>query len=406
MIGAIIGDICGSVYENHNTKDYNHILFHEHSRFTDDTVTMLAIADAIINNKCFINNLQEFGRNYPNAGYGQSFYRWIFDDSPQAYNSYGNGSAMRSISIGHIFNSIEEVLNYAKLSAEVTHNHPEGIKGAQAVASCIFMAKNNATKKEIKDFVQNKFKYDLSESFTDLNKNYSFDVSCQGSVPQAISCFLESVSFEDALRKSISIGGDSDTIACISCGIAEVFYKDISKEFIDKAISKLDEYLLNILKQFYLSIYSIEFFNKYKSNKENELVFKSENIIFVPRHEIYEDHPITMDSHCMIRNTTELNDFFGLLNEIAFEIQLYQKMEMHVEIIKNDGSILTLYLSYENRQYYCKQIHHYNEEKNILFSLLKSSVGKTEHRQWNRSCIEEFLAELEKSIKKLLLTSN
>ena len=406
MIGAIIGDICGSVYENCNTKNYNHILFHEHSRFTDDTVTMLAIADAIINNKGFVNNLQEFGRNYPNAGYGQRFYHWIFEDFPQAYNSYGNGSAMRSISIGHIFNSIEEVLNFAKLSAEVTHNHPEGIKGAQAVASCIFLAKNNATKEVIKDFVQNKFQYDLDDSYTNLNKNYSFDVSCQGSVPQAIICFLESVSFEDALRKSISIGGDSDTIACISCGIAEVFYKDISKEFIDKAISKLDDYLLKILKQFYLSIYSIEFFKKYKSKEEDKLVFESENIVFVPRHKIYKDHPITMDSHSLIRVKTKLNNFFGLLNEIAFQIQLYQKMEMHVKIIKNDGSNLELFLCYENRQHYCRQIHYYKEENNRFFRLLKSSVVKREEHQSNHSGIAEFLTELEKGINKLLLTAN
>jgi ADP-ribosylglycohydrolase len=409
MIGAIIGDICGSVYENRNTKDYNHILFHELSRFTDDTVTMLAIADSIINNKYFVNNLQEFGRHYPNAGYGQSFYHWIFEDSPKAYNSYGNGSAMRSISIGHLFHSIEEVLKYAKSSAEVTHNHPEGIKGAQAVASCVFLAKNNATKTVIKNFVQNQFNYDLSESYLSLNKNYSFDVSCQGSVPQAIICFLESESFEDALRKAISIGGDSDTIACISCGIAEAFYKDISKEFIDKAIDKLDDNLIEILKQFYLSIYSKEIFLKYKSHKVNKLIYKSVKTFAVPRFEAYKDLPetdITMDTHSLRKIEIDLCNFFGLLKEIAFQVKLYQKLDLNIEVIKNDGSSLRLFLYYCDGIYHINQIHNYKAETTTFLGLLKKSVDKSEKYHSKHSDNANFIIELEKSINKLLLTAN
>lgn len=229
MIGALIGDIIGSVYEFNNIKSTDFELFYEESYFTDDTVMTLAVAKWLIEDDThteqhLIRCMQELGRRYPDAGYGGTFYRWIFQDDPQPYNSWGNGAGMRVSPVGLYAKSLDEALRLAEITASVSHNHPEGIKGAQAVAASVFLCKEGNTKAEIKDYVERTFGYDLSRTCDEIRPNYRFDVSCQGSVPEAIIAFLEGNSFEEVLRLAISLGGDSDTIACMACGIAACMY--------------------------------------------------------------------------------------------------------------------------------------------------------------------------------------
>jgi ADP-ribosylglycohydrolase len=206
--------------------------------------------DAIINNVDYTKAYQNFGREFPHRGYGGHFCSWIYSENPEPYNSWGNGSAMRVSPIGWYCNSIDEVLSEAKKSAEVTHNHSEGVKGAQATAAAIYMARTGKSKNEIKNFIVNTFDYDLNRSLDVIRPHYEFDVSCQGSVPEAIIAFLESTDFENAIRRSISIGGDSDTIACITGGIAEAFYQNIPKEIIENVLRILPQKLINIIETF------------------------------------------------------------------------------------------------------------------------------------------------------------
>jgi len=264
MIGAIIGDVIGSTYEWHNVKTTEFDLFSRNTGFTDDTVLTVAIADALLNKqpcknpiadelqsrRAYAYKLREYGRKYPNAGYGQMFIQWLSDPELKPYRSYGNGSAMRVSPIGFAFNSLDEVLKEAKRSAVVTHNHREGIKGAEAVASAVFLARTGSTKSEIKEFIMKRFRYSLNQRLYDIRPGYMFDPSCQGSVPQAIIAFLESNSFEDAIRKAISIGGDSDTIACITGGIAQAYYKEIPAYIVDKVRFILDSGLKRVVDQF------------------------------------------------------------------------------------------------------------------------------------------------------------
>lgn len=250
LIGAVAGDVIGSVFEHRNIKTTEFRLFTNRSFFTDDTVMTIALADSILNNLPVTSAFQKYGQKYPNSGYGGNFIDWIFESDPQPYNSWGNGSAMRVSPVGFAYNSEKEVLEQAKRSAEVSHNHIEGIKGAQATAMCIFLARNGKSKKEIKDYVINKFSYDLSKSIDKIRPYYIFDVSCQGSVPQAITAFLESSDYESAIRLAISIGGDSDTIACITGGIAQAFYKDIPMYIVDKTLQILPNDFVKIITEF------------------------------------------------------------------------------------------------------------------------------------------------------------
>jgi ADP-ribosylglycohydrolase len=213
MIGAITGDIVGSIYERRTIKQTNFVLFGPSCRFTDDTVLTVAVADAILSQAPYAEKLREYYDLYPHAGYGGSFRRWASTPGVGAYNSWGNGSAMRVSPVGYAFDTIEGVLDEAARSAEVTHNHPEGIKGARAVAAAVFMARTGSSKDDIRRFAVAEFAYDLSRSVDEIRPSYRFDVSCQGSVPEALIAFLDSVDFEDAVRKAVSLGGDSDTIA-------------------------------------------------------------------------------------------------------------------------------------------------------------------------------------------------
>ena len=250
IIGAIAGDVIGSVYEWHNVKTVDFDLFCHKSTFTDDSVLTLATMDAIINKKNYTDAYQVFGRNYPHRGYGGHFHSWIYSKKPEPYNSWGNGSAMRVSPIGWYGNSIDEVMTEAQKSAEVTHNHPEGIKGAQSTATAIYMARTGNNKDEIKKFIMDTFDYDLERKIDDIRPGYEFDVSCQGSVPEAIIAFLESTDFENAVRLAISIGGDSDTIACITGGIAEAYYQEIPDNIVQNVLEILPPELIKIIEDF------------------------------------------------------------------------------------------------------------------------------------------------------------
>lgn len=250
MIGAIAGDIIGSVYERENIKTKEFPLFSPDSVFTDDTVLTVAVADCLLHQGDFTQTFQQYGRRYPGAGYGGSFYNWIFSVNPAPYNSWGNGSAMRVSPVGFACGSLEEVLEMARRSAEVTHNHPEGIKGAQATAAAIYLARTGKSKAEIKDYVQETFHYDLNRTVDQIRPGYGFDVSCMGSVPEAIIAFLESTDYEDAVRTAVSLGGDSDTLACIAGGIAEAYYPEMPAAIIQEAKKRLDPDLLSVVEKF------------------------------------------------------------------------------------------------------------------------------------------------------------
>jgi ADP-ribosylglycohydrolase len=250
MIGAIAGDIIGSVYESHGLKTTQFRLFTADCAFTDDSVLTVAVADCILNGKDYATTFKQYARKYPYAGFGGMFFRWAMSNSLEPYNSFGNGSAMRVSPIGFAFDTVEEVLAEARRSSEVTHNHPEGIKGAQAVAAAIFLARQKESKSRIKDFIEKNFGYNLSQTLEEIRPYYYFDETCQGSVPQAIIAFLESDSYEDAVRKAVSLGGDSDTLACMAGGIAQAYYRTIP-DYISKEVkNRLDRELLKVVEQF------------------------------------------------------------------------------------------------------------------------------------------------------------
>lgn len=257
MKGAIIGDIIGSAYEWDRVKHKNFELFTSSTDFTDDSVLTIAVADAIINNRPYKDAIHQYANSYPGRGYGGRFAHWITEDDPQPYNSYGNGSAMRVSPVGFAFDTEEEVLKQAALSAEPSHNHPEGIKGAQATAISIFLARNGVGKEDIRERIAHQFSYDMNRTLDEIRPSYRFDETCQCTVPEAIIAFLESTDYLDAIRNAVSLGGDSDTLACITGGIAEAYYKEIPEDIETSALEKLDPKLGEIVEKFYRL-----FFNK------------------------------------------------------------------------------------------------------------------------------------------------
>lgn len=250
IIGAIAGDVIGSVYEWNNTKTTEFPLFTKRSRFTDDTVLTMAIMDCILYDKPFNENLAAYGRAYPDAGFGKFFKQWMYGKDLLPYGSYGNGSAMRISPVGFAFDTLEETLAVAKQAASATHNSEEGIRGAQAVASAIFLARTGKSKTEIKTYIETTFGYNLDFTLDEIRPNYTFEVRCDGSVPQAIRAFLESTDYENAIRLAISIGGDSDTIGCMAGGIAAAFYKHIPETIIDSVVRRLPIEFLELLNHF------------------------------------------------------------------------------------------------------------------------------------------------------------
>ena len=274
MLGAIIGDTVGSVYEFENIKTTEFDLFSPESIYTDDSVITLAVAHWLFNDKTYntqtlVDTIVYFANEYPcpKGGYGDRFLEWltypdvgveeverdngtkgiVFRELRKPYNSWGNGSAMRTSAVGWMFDTLEETERIAALQAGITHDHPEGIKGAQAVSAAIFMARNGMSKEAIKLYIESKYGYDLSKTCDEIRPNYQYDESCQGTVPQAITAFLESVDFETCLRLSVSLGGDCDTLTCISAAIAEAFYKDIPHWIVDEMWKRLPAHFKEIL---------------------------------------------------------------------------------------------------------------------------------------------------------------
>ena len=258
MLGAIIGDIIGSVYEFNNKKQKDFHLFTPMSRFTDDTVMTLAVAEWLTEDKDhseegLVLRMQDLGRRYPYVGYGGGFRRWLYNQQPEPYNSYGNGSAMRVSPIAFYAQSLDETLRLATISAKVTHNHPEGIKGAKAIASATYLARTGATKTEIKAYVEENFKYNLNLQLDHIRSIVCDAMSCQKTVPAAIWAFLEGEDFEDVIRIAVSLGGDSDTIAAMAGSIAQAFY-GLPLKLATYCYALLTPYLRTILNKFEESI--------------------------------------------------------------------------------------------------------------------------------------------------------
>ena len=259
MFGAILGDIIGSPYEfDMGDKTKNFPLFSKHSHFTDDSVMTIAVADALMESMGQSNDeikdtltysMQRWGRKYPNAGYGGMFYYWLKEKDPKPYNSFGNGSAMRVSSVGWLYDTLEETRHMARLTAEVSHNHPEGIKGAEATASAIFLARTGKSKDEIHDYIVKEFGYDLSRTCDEIRPTYHHVETCQQTVPEAITAFLDGLDFEDVIRTAVSLGGDCDTLTCIAGGIAEAYY-GIPDELRTECIDRLPQCMMVRLLQF------------------------------------------------------------------------------------------------------------------------------------------------------------
>lgn len=257
MLGAIAGDVIGSSYEFNNTKDYGFRLFTSESDFTDDTVMSVAVAEWLLTGKRHTHAKLEkimvkFSRKYPcpMGGYGTGFYNWLFSAGERKpYNSWGNGSAMRVSAVGWFFDTLEETERVAGISADITHNHPEGIKGAQSTAAAIWLARNGKTKDDIRSYIETRYGYDLHRTWEQLHPVYDWDSSCQGTVPEAMIAFLDSTDYEDAIRKAVSLGGDSDTLACITGGIAEAFYGVPPGNISSRVVDKLPEDFVEIIRE-------------------------------------------------------------------------------------------------------------------------------------------------------------
>ena len=259
MIGAILGDMIGSPYEfDRSPKTKEFTLFSKYSQFTDDSVMTVAVADALLSamgktddeiKAALVESMQKWGQKYPDAGYGGMFYRWLRSKQPEPYGSYGNGSAMRVSAAGWLYDTMEETRHIARLTAEVTHNHPEGIKGAEATASAIFMARKGSNKEDIRAYIIQEFGYDLSRTCDQIRPTYHHVESCQQTVPEAITAFLEGTNFEDVIRTAVSLGGDCDTLTCIACGIAEAFY-DVPKEMLLECKKRLPDDMLEVITRF------------------------------------------------------------------------------------------------------------------------------------------------------------
>ena len=247
--GAIAGDVIGSIYELHPIKSKEFPLFAPRCCFTDDTVLTVAVADTLLQEGDYAEQFRTYYRRYPHAGYGGGFHRWARSPEAGAYFSFGNGSAMRASPIGFAFPDLPHVRSEARRSAEVTHNHPEGIKGAEATAAAVFLARTGELKHQIRSYLEQQFGYDLSRTPDQIRPDYTFDVTCQGTVPAALCCFLSGSSYEDTVRHAISLGGDSDTLACIAGGVAGAFW-GVPGWIWSEAEQRLDDHLRGVIVRF------------------------------------------------------------------------------------------------------------------------------------------------------------
>jgi ADP-ribosylglycohydrolase len=250
MLGAIVGDIIGSVHEFSGTKTKDFPLFVPGSTFTDDSVLTVAVAEWILSGQDLAQLLHEYTISFPGRGYGGMFRRWARERQREPYNSFGNGAAMRASPVGFAFDTFEDVVVWAERSAAVTHNHPEGIRGAQATAAAIFFARQGQGKDQIRRNLESQFGYDLQAGVDQIRTSYRFNETCQGTVPQALAAFFDSVSYEDAIRNAVSLGGDADTLACITGGIAEAHYGGVPQDLAARAIGMLDARLVAIIEEF------------------------------------------------------------------------------------------------------------------------------------------------------------
>lgn len=250
MLGAIVGDVIGSVHEGAGTKTKDFPLFVPDSTFTDDTVLTVAVAEHLLTGEDYVTLFHRYFDAYPRAGFGGSFIRWAGHRRREPYNSWGNGSAMRVSPVGVAFDTVGEVMHHAKASADVTHNHPEGVKGAQAVAVAVLLARTGHAKDQIRTHIEREFGYNLSQTLDAIRPDYRFDVSCQGSVPQSLVAFLESNDYEGAVRNAISLGGDADTMAAIAGSVAEAFYGGVPEPLAKEALARLDDRLRGVVAEF------------------------------------------------------------------------------------------------------------------------------------------------------------
>ena len=305
MLGAIIGDIVGSVYEFNNTKRTDFPLFSDRSSYTDDSIMTIAVAEWLLtDNEHTHESLERIMVRYadrykfPMGGYGGGFAQWLFHPENLIdyrtgeiagrrvpYNSWGNGAAMRASAVGWKFRTLDETERVAAISASITHDHPEGIKGAQATAAAVYMARSGYSKKEIKDYIERRFEYDLSTHTDEIRKTYGWEDSCQGTVPPAIRSFLDSKDFEDAVRIAVSLGGDSDTLACITGGIAEAYYGEIPRDIFKTAVDMLPESFLYVLKVFEQGSYYGE--KSFREEDKPTVKYTPENIKTLEPNQIF-----------------------------------------------------------------------------------------------------------------------
>jgi ADP-ribosylglycohydrolase len=250
VIGAIAGDIIGSVHEGAGTKTKDFPLFADGCRFTDDTVLTVAVADCILHGGSYAQLYHDYFHAYPDVGFSQMFSAWAAQRRREPFGSFGNGAAMRVSPIGFACGTLTDVLARARQSAEVSHDHPDGIRGAQATAAAVFLARMGSGKNEIRVYLEWEFGYDLNRSLDEIRPDYRFDATCPGSVPQSIIAFLESSDYEDAVRNAISLGGDADTMACIAGAIAEAFYGGVPEHIRAQALARLDARLLTVVRAF------------------------------------------------------------------------------------------------------------------------------------------------------------
>ena len=250
MLGAIAGDMIGVPWEALGEKRYDFPLFTEYSRFSDDSVMTLAVGQALLDGRDYAEVMREFGRRYPAIGYGKRFEEWLYDSSMGPYNSYGNGGAMRASPIGFAARSVEDALAEAGRCAAPTHNHPEGVKGAQAVALAVFLARSGAPKQGIREEITRRIGYDLDRTVAAIRPAYNFDVAAERSVPEAIICFLDAQDFEGAVRNAISLGGDADTMACVAGAIAEAHWGAVPEHIAVETRKRLPPELLDVLDRF------------------------------------------------------------------------------------------------------------------------------------------------------------
>ena len=305
MLGAIIGDIVGSVYEFNNTKRTDFPFFSDRSSYTDDSIMTIAVAEWLLtDNEHTHESLERIMVRYadrykfPMGGYGGGFAQWLFHPENLIdyrtgeiagrrvpYNSWGNGAAMRASAVGWKFRTLDETERVAAISASITHDHPEGIKGAQATAAAVYMARSGYSKKEIKDYIERRFEYDLSTHTDEIRKTYGWEDSCQGTVPPAIRSFLDSKDFEDAVRIAVSLGGDSDTLACITGGIAEAYYGEIPRDIFKTAVDMLPESFLYVLKVFEQGSYYGE--KSFREENKPTVKYTPENIKILEPNQIF-----------------------------------------------------------------------------------------------------------------------